>query len=81
MQAIKTKYLPPTNSRGARLVASCDAKRITVAWDYSLGQLDNHIAAAQRLASDLVWLDGYRLATGCMDEYFVHVLVRKTDGE
>lgn len=58
MQAILTKFLPPTNHRGARIVAKCDAKRIVVAWDYALNTELNHREAAHALAMACGW-DGY----------------------
>jgi hypothetical protein len=57
MQAIQTTYHGPTNTRGARIVARCDAGRLTVAWDYALSIERNHDAAAIALARKLGWLD------------------------
>lgn len=56
-QAIVTKYLGPTNNRGARIVARTYAKRMVVAWDYSLGVDMNHQVAANALAKKLNWLE------------------------
>jgi hypothetical protein len=44
-----TKYLGPTNSRGARVKAThCTTGRsATLAWDYALDSFDNHAAAAE----------------------------------
>lgn len=55
MQAIHTKFLGPTNNRGSRIAAKCDAKRIVVSWDYALGVAENHAAAAKLLAHTLEW--------------------------
>jgi hypothetical protein len=55
-QTIITKFLGPTNSNGARVKASCEAKVMIFAWDHSLSSQDNHSAAAMKLAKDaLVW--------------------------
>ena len=54
-QAIITKYFGPTNTRGSRVKATCEAGSITVAWDYALGIEDNHKAAARALISRLGW--------------------------
>lgn len=54
-QAITTKYLGPTDKRGARIVASCEAGRIVVGWNDSLEQFPNHRAAALALAKRLGW--------------------------
>ena len=55
MQAIQTKYLSPTNTRGSRIVATCDAGKITVPWDYAQGSFGNHQDAAMVLAAKLGW--------------------------
>lgn len=55
MQAITTKFLGPTNSRGSRIVAKCQAKRIFVNWDYSLDLDANHELAATELSKRLGW--------------------------
>lgn len=55
MQAITTKFISPTNTRGSRIKATCDAKSITINWDYSLDVSANHTAAANKLASELGW--------------------------
>lgn len=54
MQAIITKYLGPTNSRGSRIVAKCWAGKVTVPWDYRLEVRENHEAAAKALIEELV---------------------------
>lgn len=54
-QAIATKYLGPTDHRGARIKATCDAKSITFGWNYELGTVENHAHAARMLATDLGW--------------------------
>ena len=52
-QAIVTKFLGPTNSRGARIVARAQAGKITVSWDHSLNVDANHTAAARALAEKM----------------------------
>lgn len=59
LQAITTKYLGPTNTRGARIKATCDAGSLTVHWDYALNPSRNHAAAAQALAEKLGWTGRY----------------------
>ena len=54
-QAIVTKWLDPTNHRGSRVRASCDAGSLTVSWDYEVGVEGNHRAAALALAEKLGW--------------------------
>lgn len=55
MQAITTKYLGPTNYRGARVKATCEAGSVTVSWDHALGSEENHDAACRALALKLGW--------------------------
>ncbi len=55
MQAIVTKYLGPTNNRGARVKATADAGSVTVSWDYTLNSDGNHDGAARELAKRLGW--------------------------
>lgn len=54
-QAIQTKFLGPTNTRGARVKAIADAGSITVQWDHRLGIFENHEAAAVALARRYGW--------------------------
>src|SRR5262245_41671506 len=54
-QAITTKYLGPTNVRGSRVKASCQAGSITLHWDDALNSDQNHIAAAKALAVKYEW--------------------------
>lgn len=54
-QAIQTHYLPPTNYRGSRIVARCDAKRLVVPYPYDLSGAAVHAHAAQKLAEALDW--------------------------
>ncbi len=55
MQAIRTKTLPPTDTKGQRVKASCQAKSVTVAWDYAWSREQNHREAAAQLAAALGW--------------------------
>lgn len=78
MQAIQTKFIGPTNTKGDRVKASCDAGSITVPWDYSLGQEENHVAAAEALRAKLGWTEEFygKLVTGSLGNTYVHVFVR-----
>ena len=55
MQAILTRFVGPTNTRGSRIIASCDARRLTVSWNYALSIDDNHRGAALALMRELDW--------------------------
>lgn len=55
MQCITTRFLGPTDIKGARIVAQCQAKRIVVDYDYGLSTEGNHINAAYILTERLNW--------------------------
>lgn len=50
-QAIETRYLGPTNTRGGRIKASAYAGSITVPYDHELNADQNHYRAAMALAA------------------------------
>jgi len=57
MQAIKTKFLPCTDTKGARIVASCAGGKIRHVMGY-LHEFDrdrNHVEAAKQLRKKLNW--------------------------
>jgi hypothetical protein len=54
-QAIETKYIGHSNTRGARVKASAQAGSITIPWDDALDTDGNHDAAARALAHKLHW--------------------------
>lgn len=57
LQAITTKYLSPTNSRGARIKATNSAESVMIPWDHALDAVENHYAAAVALARYWQWND------------------------
>lgn len=56
MQAIVTKYIGPTNFRGARVKARTETHTVTIPWDDALDVEQNHAAAAAALAFKFQWL-------------------------
>lgn len=54
-QAIKTKYIGPSNTRGSRVKATAAAGSRTMAWDHRLNDCDNHTAAAKEYAQRMEW--------------------------
>lgn len=54
-QAIETRYYGPTNSRGSRVAAICQAGKVTVHWDHALNPEQNHAAAAQAMIDKMGW--------------------------
>jgi hypothetical protein len=63
MQAIITTYLCPTNTKGTRYKASCEAGSITVSADDALNIDQNHIAACQALKDKLSKRNATRYGT------------------
>jgi hypothetical protein len=57
MQAIVTKYLNPTDTKGARIKATCDAGYVTVPFDYAGTEEQTHASAAMALVRKLGWQD------------------------
>jgi hypothetical protein len=60
MDAIETRYLGPTNTRGGRIKATTlgnHAASVTIPLDHALNSWDNHRAAAEALIAKLEWFD------------------------
>jgi hypothetical protein len=74
-QAIATKYLGPTNTRGGRIKATAWAGSITVPYDYALDVKDNHKAAADDLIAKMGWTGTFAQGgnTDGTGYYFVNV--------
>ena len=68
MQAIITKYYGPTDTRGSRIGAKCNAGTISIPYPHELSGEACHLAAAQALADKLGWTsDAYgKLAGGTL---------------
>lgn len=66
MQAILTKYHGPTNTKGSRISAECEVKKIFCPYNHALDIQENHCAAAKELASRLNWLADAFLVTGTL---------------
>jgi len=55
-KAIRTKYLPPTDRRGARIVASdSDGNRVVIGYPHELDGVECHQKAADALCAKLNW--------------------------
>lgn len=65
MLAIQTRYVGPTDTRGSRVVASCEGKRATVPYDSGLEPEQNHRAAVIALCDKAGW-DHMRFFGGCL---------------
>lgn len=55
VQAITTKFIGPSNTKGARIKAKAAAGSITVDYDHALGIEANHAAAAKALVERYGW--------------------------
>jgi len=55
VQAIITKYLPPTNVKGSRIKATAAAGSLTLHLDHALSIEDAHAKVAELLATKLGW--------------------------
>lgn len=88
MQAIETKHMPATQSRGSRIKASCERGAVTVSWSYDLNEEMNHIMAAHALVARFLKEDEAKngspidrnpwnklMATGALKNSYVHVFV------
>ena len=58
-QSITTKYLPPTNSRGSRIKATCEAGSVTIPFPYEHDVARAHQAACEALLAKLGWFGRY----------------------
>jgi hypothetical protein len=56
MQAIRTRYHGPTNTRGSRISATCEAGRLSVPYDHSKNLDANHRAACEAMRARLEWV-------------------------
>lgn len=59
MQAIITKYLPVTNTRGSRIKATCVAGSVTIGYPHELSGMACHAAAAKVLVDKMGWNDAH----------------------
>jgi hypothetical protein len=55
-QAIETKYLSPTNTKGGRIKAECWGGNITIGYDHALNIDEAHKAAALALLEKMTAL-------------------------
>lgn len=79
-QAIKTKYMGPTNHRGARMKATAEAGSVIIPYDYALDAVDNHAKAADALQLKWGWTG--TLVGGAIDgEYFWVTVSDRYTGE
>ncbi len=72
MQAIHTKFIAPTNTRGARIKATCAAGSITIGYSYEMVGQAAFRAAAVALQNKLIQEHGRswsgELLGGCLPD-------------
>lgn len=56
-QCIRTKFIPCTNFRPARIKAWCDRGSLTVSWRYEMNVTDNHAYAIRCLIEKFILED------------------------
>lgn len=66
MQAILTRFHGPTNTRGSRISARCDAGKLSIDYPHELSGEACHRKAAEALRDKLGWDEGSygKLASG-----------------
>jgi hypothetical protein len=78
MKAIETKYLSPTNTKGARYTAfDLDGNRVTKPAKYNLDSYQNHERVATLLKMKMGW-DG-KTVSGATKNGYAFVFVEESD--
>jgi hypothetical protein len=74
-QAIETKYLGATNTKGGRIKATAWAGNVTVPYDHALNSDGNHKAAADALIAKFGWQGTFAQGGNVKGDgyYFVNV--------
>ena len=75
-QAITTKYLSPTNFRGARVKATSSAGSITLDWAHEYNAEKNHWKAAIYLQEKMGWGEKNTLYGGSLPDGKGYVFVQ-----
>ncbi|BAO20668.1 hypothetical protein X917_gp02 [Pseudomonas phage PPpW-4] len=72
MQAIQTKYMGPTDTKGSRVQVTCAGQTRYFGWDHALGSCDNHIKAAEVFAKE--WAASFKLHSAILKAgVYVHI--------
>jgi len=72
-QAIETKFLGATNTKGARIKASAWGGSVTVPYDYALSTEGAHRAAAEALIAKLGWTGAFAQGGNAKGDGYVFV--------
>ena len=74
-QAIETRYLGPTNTKGGRIKATAWAGSVTVGYDHALNTDGNHKAAADALIAKMGWAGTFAQGGNAKGDGYVFVNV------
>jgi hypothetical protein len=77
MQAIRTRYINPTNTKGARIQAKCEARTVYLPYDHALNLEENHIAAREYLLILMGWPYYAPMVAGVFGSDYYHVFETK----
>jgi hypothetical protein len=74
-QAIETRYIGPTNTKGGRIKATAWAGSITIGYDHALDVQGNHKRAADALIAKMGWQGTFAQGGNVKGDgyYFVNV--------
>jgi hypothetical protein len=75
-QAIETKFLGATNTKGARIKASAWGGSATIAYNYALSTEGAHRAAADALIAKLGWTGTFAQGGNAKGDGYVFVNVK-----
>jgi hypothetical protein len=67
MQSIRTRYFGPSNVKGSRIQAKCEAKTIYMGYDPALDVSENHRAACRALLLAIGWKNAAPMVGGYFD--------------
>ena len=74
MQAIQTKHIGPTITKGSRIKATCAAGSVTIGYPHELSGMGCHAKVAYALLAKMHW--DYKLVGGQLaDQSYVFVMV------
>lgn len=73
-QSITTRYLGPTNSRGSRIKATCEAGSVTIPYAYERSNEYAHVLACEALLAKFGWGGRYVGGATATGYVFVEVL-------
>ena len=70
---IKTRFIGPTNHRGARIKATCQAGSVTIPYPYDLSSADVHWEGAKALIKklNLQWGNQFTVGSDNDGYYFI----------